>query len=115
MLAIPASTGSASAATSWQAIASMTTARYGLAAAADPGGHIYAIGGYGTASYLASADVYHATTNTWTSIAPMHVARYAASATTGLDGRIYVAGGYNTGDGYLNSVEAYNPAINTWT
>jgi len=31
-----------------------------------------------------------------------------------LDGKLYAVGGYNGDDGYLSSVERYEPATNVW-
>ncbi|HYE79354.1 MAG TPA: kelch repeat-containing protein, partial [bacterium] len=44
----------------------------------------------------------------------MATPRDNVGAATGLDGRIYAIGG-NISFGYLNLVEAYDPASNTWS
>src|SRR5690349_18307638 len=49
----------------------------------------------------------------WSTVAAMPTARWGLAATTGTDGRIYAIGGYN--NGFLSTVEAYDPGTNTWT
>jgi hypothetical protein len=49
----------------------------------------------------------------WASAASMPTARAYLAAATGHDKRIYAIGGDN-GTGFLNTVEAYQPATNTW-
>jgi hypothetical protein len=53
----------------------------------------------------------------WRTVAPMPTAREGLAAVMGPDGKIYAIGGYNfnTLEGYLNTLEAYNPSTNTWT
>jgi concanavalin A-like lectin/glucanase superfamily protein/Big-like domain-containing protein/Kelch motif protein len=50
---------------------------------------------------------------TWATKAPMPTPRYGLS-TSMVNGIIYAVGGYNS-NGYLATVEAYDPATNTWT
>jgi hypothetical protein len=114
-VALPVSTAAAAPGSGWSHGASMLSARAGVAGAVGADGRIYAIGGWNSGGYLASAERYNPSTGAWTAIAPMHVARYNAAAVTGPDGRIYVMGGYNPTNGYLATVEAYAPATNTWT
>jgi N-acetylneuraminic acid mutarotase len=53
--------------------------------------------------------------DSWTSnVAAMPIARYEFAAVTGPDGRIYAIGGLDSSGAALNSLEAYNPATNTW-
>jgi hypothetical protein len=59
---------------------------------------------------------------TWTTLAAMPTPRAAFAAVTGLDGRIYAIGGLRHGNRevdlpstILATVEAYDPATNTWS
>ena len=100
--------------TTWSGVASMPTAREGLAAVEGPDGRIYAIGGLSSSfSVLNTVEAYTPGTNTWTTVASMPTARWDLAAVLGADGRIYAIGGYNSGQ--LNTVEAYKPGTNTWT
>ena len=51
--------------------------------------------------------------NAWESVAPMGTARTGHAAAV-LDGKLYAVGGFNDDDGYLSSVERYDPALNAW-
>jgi N-acetylneuraminic acid mutarotase len=103
---------------SWSALASLPTARGGLALVAARNGRIYAIGGddgaFGTA--LATVEAYSIATHSWTTVAPLPAPRTGLSAVEGNDGRIYAFDGQWQGDGgdYHNSVYAYDPASDTW-
>ncbi|MDP9343953.1 MAG: hypothetical protein M3Q23_18050 [Actinomycetota bacterium] len=101
----------------WSSAAPMPTPRDFFAAAPDPAGHIYAIGGCCTGgSDFTATDVYDPSTNTWSSAAPMPTAREEEAAALGADGRIYVFGGCCSGGGnVLTTVEAYDPVLNTWS
>lgn len=99
----------------WSVVASLRTARFGLAAATS-GGLIYAIGGRsGAETALNGVEVYDPWSNTWSEAPPLNVARYAPAATTGSDGRIYVIGGQSTDGSVLSSVEVYDPATHLWS
>ncbi len=123
----------------WKSVASMTTPRFGAAAATGLDGRIYVFGGSYQSKILDSAEVYDPNTNSWTSIAPMphppapgdknvpdpiyqSGARTLAAAATASDGRIYVFGGYVSGCNQnqlkdchtLDRVQAYNPKDNNW-
>ena len=107
----------------WSTAASMPTARSRLAAVAGPDGKIYAIGGSTTSTldltgYSSVVEVYDPTTNSWSTAAPMNTPRVGlAAAASG--GKIYVFGGYGKPSGYtaryLVTVEAYDPASNSWS
>jgi N-acetylneuraminic acid mutarotase len=113
---------------SWVTRASMPTARTDLSAAAV-NGVIYAAGGdnvtaCGTCNGfnpLATVEAYTAATNAWSTKAPMLTARerFAAAAVNGL---VYVLGGLVVDNGVspvwvkpTATVEAYDPATNTWS
>jgi N-acetylneuraminic acid mutarotase len=108
----------------WTKRADMPTIRQGLyAAAVDE--IIYAIGGCevapGVDRDISIVEAYNPATDTWTRKADMPTAR-TLSAIAVVDGIIYVIGGAfddNYLDGVnvevLSTVEAYNPATDTWT
>src|SRR5438067_6271696 len=95
----------------------MPTARTGLRVAVV-NGILYAIGGAdNSGANLNRVEAYDPATNTWSQKAPMATARqiFAAGA---LNGTIYALGGVGlvgNSFGALASVEAYDPAGNTWT
>jgi N-acetylneuraminic acid mutarotase len=113
---------------SWTTRASMPTPRYGLAAATGPDGQIYVFGGNSTGGgILSTVEAYNPATDSWTTKAGMPTRREFLAAAPGPDGQIYVFGGdnitiilqglnppifmFNT----LSTVEAYNPATDSWT
>jgi N-acetylneuraminic acid mutarotase len=109
----------------WTTRADMPTARQWLAAAAVDG-IIYAIGGSEGRPAgdrdLSTVEAYDPSTDTWTKKTDMPSARCTSAAAV-VDGIIYVIGGvfatpagYQTGDvEILSTVEAYDPATDTWT
>jgi PKD repeat protein len=105
----------------WSTKAAMPTPRWGLAAAVGADGTVYAIGGTGeTTGQVNTVEAYNPATNSWRTVAPMRTARFLPAATTGSDGTIYAMGGANTcvpgvGCNDLNTMEAYNPATNSWS
>jgi N-acetylneuraminic acid mutarotase len=103
--------------TQWKIVASIPTARSGLAAVLGPDGHIYAIGGFANNRYLGNVEAYDPNTNTWLKLAAMPTGRNSLAAVTGPDHLIYAIGGKNNpgeGSRSLSIVEAYDPATNTW-
>ena len=66
--------------------------------------------------FLSSLERYDASTNAWEeeAVTPMPSARrYVRTAV--LDGKLYAVGGRGGGgDGWLSSVERYDPALNAW-
>lgn len=110
----------------WSTLAPMPTPRFGLAAASGPDGRIYAVGGRNPSTVFNTVEAYDPATNTWacsagdtspgcssTTLAPMPTARAFLAAAAGPDGRIYAIGGDNASS--LDTVEAYDPATNTWS
>jgi len=84
-------------------------------AAAVLDGRIYVIGGFGTTTNVATAEVhvYDPGTRTWSEAAPLPAARGGHAAAV-LDGKIHVVGGGNDVETLaLHSV--YDPATNSWT
>lgn len=104
----------------------MPTARSGLASA-TVNGIVYAIGGAdpavsSTNPHLSTVEAYDPATNRWSAKAALPTARSGLAATA-VNGIIYVIGGDNaiapspSANVFkpLTTVEAYDPAGNTWT
>ena len=97
----------------WSDLASMPTARSGLAAVAQ-GESIYAIGGQTASGASNRIERYTVSDNSWTlrSVKPTAVRDISAAV---LGGKIYTPGGCD-GDGHpLAVVEVYTPATDRWT
>jgi N-acetylneuraminic acid mutarotase len=102
----------------WAAKADMPTRRI-LFATGVVNGKIYVIGGESSlgASARATVEEYDPATDTWSQKADMPTPRTRSAASV-VDGKIYViGGGRGGGSGYpeMPTVEAYDPATNTWT
>jgi N-acetylneuraminic acid mutarotase len=104
----------------WTPLAPMPTPRGG-ATASEVGGVIYVAGGLiEDGSSVSTVEAYDPASNTWSIVAPMAVARDNPGSAS-LGGKMYVFGGRTRlADGTevaptLGSVEAYDPAANTWT
>jgi hypothetical protein len=96
----------------WVTRAPLPSANRSMTAVAHPDGRIYVIGG-GTMNVA-----YNPATNTWSTRAAMPTARDWPAAALGPDGLIYVMGGttfIHPNHLTLSTVEAYNPATNSWT
>uniref|UniRef100_A0A7S3T1N2 Uncharacterized protein n=1 Tax=Emiliania huxleyi TaxID=2903 RepID=A0A7S3T1N2_EMIHU len=103
------------------------------------GAQLYAVGGLNDDGWLSSVERYDPgwlrNTNAWEAVAPMGSARqnpgvaasgvtmawrrskasctlWEARTTAALDGKLYAVGGQNYDDGWLSSVERYDPATN---
>lgn len=115
-------------ANSWTTKAPMPTARQGLSAAAV-GDVIYAIGGDNVVTcgscngfkVLATVEAYDRLANTWSTKSSMAVGRERFS-TAVVNGIVYAVGGLVTDNSVTPAwvkstatVEAYNPATNSWT
>jgi len=105
---------------SWSPASSMTTARYGFAAAPLPSGQLLVVGGSShlNGKYvpsLATAERYDPTTNRWLPTASLHTPRESATATPLFDGRVLVVGGTPDTKLYDPTAELYDPATDTWT
>jgi N-acetylneuraminic acid mutarotase len=101
----------------WAAKADLPTSR-ALSVTGTVNGKIYVIGGEGSlgGSARATVEEYDPVTDTWTRKADMPTPRTRASASV-VDGKIYVFGGASGGgSGYpeMSTVEAYDPATDTW-
>ncbi len=105
----------------WTTKAPLWTAMHNVSVVAADNGLVYAIGGtntYGVYHGLTRVDAYNPADNTWTTVAPMPTGRWAAAGVLASDGNIYVIGGRAETATYttpFNTVEAYNPATDTWT
>lgn len=101
----------------WTSGAPMITPRIGAAFGVIKG-KVYVVSGATTSAIVTNNEIYNVSKNTWTTGAPIPTARYVpASAVVG--NILYVIGGCNSqcavGGGALTTVEAYNPATNTWS
>jgi hypothetical protein len=107
---------------SWSAAAPIPTARSLPGAALASDGRIYVAGGHtgGGLGYSGVTEAYDTATGAWTSgLATMPTGRYevaAATAGQGAQERVYALGGFNQAavGGSLATVEAYDPATDTW-
>jgi len=96
----------------WSPDASLPQVTEAPGAAVD-GQTIYVVGGYdATTKQRNTMYLYHA--GVWSAGPAMPTARANLSAALGADGRIYAIGGYNQADGFLATVEAYNPPYARW-
>lgn len=112
-----ANTYSIPAASVWVSIASMPTARFGVAAAFDNIGAIYTFGGgVVNDSVSVSANVYRYTisTDSWSEMAPMPIPTRDAAAARAVNGKIYVFGGLSAA-GVIANVQVYDTVSNAWT
>src|SRR5213594_3799080 len=100
----------------WSAVASMPTARFGLAAATGKHGIIYALGGStGLAGPIVpTVEAYDQKTGSWSAVAAMPTPRRYLMAATDRKGRIYAIGGALAGV-FRSVVERYDPTTDTWS
>jgi N-acetylneuraminic acid mutarotase len=97
----------------WTGKHAMPTPR-GMLGVGVVNGIVYAIGGSAPATVT---EAYDPVANTWTTKAPMPTVRSGLGVAV-VNGLIYAVGGvYSPGstDGFMNAVQAYDPATNTWT
>lgn len=94
---------------------SMTTGRFGAAAAPLPGGRVLVMGGTpNNATDLKSAEIFNPATGAFTPTGDMNTGREFPAAAALPDGRVLVAGGLSSGSA-TKSAEIYDPATGTWT
>src|SRR6266581_4228931 len=100
----------------WTAVASMPTARFGLAAATGKHGIIYALGGSMglTGPIVPTVEAYDQKSGSWSAAAPMPTPRRYLMAATDRRGRVYAIGGALAGV-FRSIVERYDPATGTWS
>jgi len=96
----------------WRVLASMPTARGGLAVTAYEN-HIYAIGGDTTNGVTGRVEKYDPTTNVWVQLLrkPIPVTDVNAAV---IGGRIYVPGGRTSTEFVTDALEIYDPIRDTW-
>jgi DNA-binding CsgD family transcriptional regulator len=96
----------------WHKLASLPTARSGLAVTAFEN-QVYAIGGETDQGVSGSVDRFDPETDAWANVSqkPIPVADVNASV---LGGRIYVPGGRTTSGTVTDALEIYDPRQNTW-
>ena len=105
---------------SWTSVASMLTARHGLAAAPVTIGGVagvLAVGGGDSTTTFSTAEFYNPVSNTWSTMAFMQTGRgYLAAAPVTIGGVVGVlaVGGTGSGVGLLSSAEFYDPISNSW-
>src|SRR6185295_4453903 len=100
--------------TSWSQVASLSSPRRNLGAAAL-NGIIYAVGGSDVnGNALSTLEAFDTSNpgNGWVARAPLPTARHSLGVVA-LNGQVYAIGGSPNGN--LSVVEAYSPATNTWT
>ncbi|CAF1135185.1 unnamed protein product, partial [Didymodactylos carnosus] len=89
-----------------EALASMSSARYGHTATLLLSGKVLVTDGQGSST----CEVYDPLSNTWTPVASMSSAQYWHTATLLLSGKVLVTGG-----GSLSTCQVYDPASDKWT
>ncbi len=95
----------------WSTLAPMPTPRSEVAAA-DLGGKLYVMGGFGVGA--TANEEYDPETNTWSRRAPIPEQVNHAAAVA-LDGKVYLIGGFDNGFRPIDSVWSYEPATDGWT
>ncbi|MCP3713146.1 putative Ig domain-containing protein [Paraburkholderia sp. CNPSo 3274] len=103
----------------WSPTGTLSQARYFHTATLLPDGRVLVAGGVGSASFgsasrLASAELYDPATRTWSPTGSMSQGRSIFAATLLPDGKVLVSGGYG-GTAALSSTELYDPATGTWS
>ena len=96
------------------ATGSMTTARYGHTATLLNNGKVLVVGGVGSGTKLASAEIYDPQTATWSPAGNIATARSDHTATLLPNGKVIVVGGNGNNGSYLASCEVYDPATGAW-
>ena len=100
----------------WQQVASLSSPRQNLAAAADLSGRIYAIGGYlhGFPFFRSTVECFDPQLGYWVRRAEMPTARQGLAAASDASGLIYALGGSFTFSAPTNLVEVYDPVADAW-
>jgi N-acetylneuraminic acid mutarotase len=106
----------------WTTTGSLNTARDYHTATLLPNGNVLVagglalvVGGGGTSSELASAELYDPASGTWTTTGSLNTGRWSFTATLLSDGLVLAAGGYTTNSNDSASAELYDPAGGMWT
>ncbi len=96
----------------WKAMASMPTARWGMAICTF-GGEIFAIGGEGEQGVVSSNERYNPQTNLWTAIKPKPVPVADIQGVL-INGKIYIPGGREFPGSVTPILEIYDPRTDLW-
>jgi len=96
----------------WKVLASMPTARYGLAAVVYQES-IFAIAGHTVVSPTGTVERYDPTNNSWTTLSPKPTPVYEIGAVV-VGGRIYVPGGRLESGETSTVLEIYDPRKDVW-
>ncbi|XP_022164429.1 ring canal kelch homolog [Myzus persicae] len=97
----------------WTEVEEMSVCRFNVGVGVMDG-VMYAVGGENENGCLKSVEAYKPSSG-WSSIADMHFPRMGSSVFP-LDGLLYVVGGRDgQSEKQLDSIEIYNPNINTWS
>ena len=96
----------------WARVADLPTPRL-KAAGAVLDNKIYVSGGVFQVEVLQSVFCYDPASNIWTEVASMIKKRRGHSLIS-LGGLLYAVGGGNDDDGYLDTMEVYDPEKNIW-
>ena len=104
--AAPLASSASTAAGSWTATASMSTARSSVTATPLADGRVLVVGGV----LERISELYDPANGTWIPGGTLNEARWLHVAVRLRDGRVFVAGG-----AYTASAELYDPATNRWT
>jgi N-acetylneuraminic acid mutarotase len=103
------------AAPGWGSASSLQTARVWHTTTLLPNGKVLVAGGLNaSSSYFASAELYDPATNSWSAAGALTTARAQHTATLLPNGKVLVVGGGNLSI-TIASAELYNPATNSWS
>lgn len=97
----------------WVDIAPMPLVRFAHASAADTDGRIYVFSGFSSAA-LTDGLVYEPVVGEWAPIASPG-AHVLSGAARGGDGRLYLVGGADAALQPMRTVQAYDPALQSWS
>ncbi len=111
-LAIGTSLPSPTAASHWHILASLPTARTGLAITTFEN-QVYAIGGESATGMTGTVDRYDPATDAWVTVSQMPVPVTDVNAAV-IGGKIYIPGGRLTSGKMTNALEIYSPRQDTW-
>jgi len=111
---VATSASSALTSSSWVAVAPLDAGRYMHAAALLQNQQVLVTGGFGSPTYLNTAELYDPLTRRWKPASALRESRMAHTSTTLADGNVLVVGGLGP-ERSLASVEVYDAANDTWS
>lgn len=97
----------------WEAVASMATARSQFCSAVV-NGNIYVFGGMSGSAVTNTVEEYNPTTDTWTTKAPLPVACKDSEATV-INGKVYIVGGGGSNGYGIHAIFIYDPTTDSYT